>query len=232
MKRFLLLTAFILIYSFAFSQASGSVDLGSEITNGITTNGCMAGCVPAYCSSTGTSNHSVQTMQLTITGIPAGNSAEITISTIACGSASGLDGSDGIFVNGTEVIATGGNDEVNETVCVAGGADILVELVANRRDEVVNVTWDSGPTDPAGCFGSVLPVTLTYFEAEKVSENRVALNWQTASEIDNEHFIVEHSIDGRAFEDIGKVDGNGNSCLLYTSPSPRDATLSRMPSSA
>ena len=26
--------------------------------------------------------------------------------------------------------------------------------------------------------------------------------------------------------------GYGNSCLLYTSPSPRDATLSRMPSSA
>ena len=28
------------------------------------------------------------------------------------------------------------------------------------------------------------------------------------------------------------VDGNINTCLLYTSPSPRDATLSRMPSSA
>ena len=26
--------------------------------------------------------------------------------------------------------------------------------------------------------------------------------------------------------------GAGNNCLLYTSPSPRDATLSRMPSSA
>ena len=26
--------------------------------------------------------------------------------------------------------------------------------------------------------------------------------------------------------------GNANACLLYTSPSPRDATLSRMPSSA
>ena len=26
--------------------------------------------------------------------------------------------------------------------------------------------------------------------------------------------------------------GSGNHCLLYTSPSPRDATLSRMPSSA
>ena len=28
------------------------------------------------------------------------------------------------------------------------------------------------------------------------------------------------------------VDNNNNTCLLYTSPSPRDATLSRMPSSA
>ena len=37
--------------------------------------------------------------------------------------------------------------------------------------------------------------------------------------------------------DIGATDLNGNEinypiCLLYTSPSPRDATLSRMPSSA
>ena len=29
-----------------------------------------------------------------------------------------------------------------------------------------------------------------------------------------------------------KVGGKINACLLYTSPSPRDATLSRMPSSA
>ena len=31
---------------------------------------------------------------------------------------------------------------------------------------------------------------------------------------------------------IGIIFGNYLSCLLYTSPSPRDATLSRMPSSA
>ena len=29
-----------------------------------------------------------------------------------------------------------------------------------------------------------------------------------------------------------KIDNSFNNCLLYTSPSPRDATLSRMPSSA
>ena len=31
---------------------------------------------------------------------------------------------------------------------------------------------------------------------------------------------------------FGKVERLCNNCLLYTSPSPRDATLSRMPSSA
>ena len=30
----------------------------------------------------------------------------------------------------------------------------------------------------------------------------------------------------------GQATGYATSCLLYTSPSPRDATLSRMPSSA
>ena len=39
------------------------------------------------------------------------------------------------------------------------------------------------------------------------------------------------------YEELGKSLGKRNStneniCLLYTSPSPRDATLSRMPSSA
>ena len=38
---------------------------------------------------------------------------------------------------------------------------------------------------------------------------------------------------GIANRDLGKLSGTGkNPCLLYTSPSPRDATLSRMPSSA
>mgnify|MGYP003313059238 CR=1 FL=1 len=32
--------------------------------------------------------------------------------------------------------------------------------------------------------------------------------------------------------DISKMSGDIYICLLYTSPSPRDATLSRMPSSA
>ena len=36
----------------------------------------------------------------------------------------------------------------------------------------------------------------------------------------------------RSFERESKVISHPNSCLLYTSPSPRDVSLSRMPSSA
>ena len=37
--------------------------------------------------------------------------------------------------------------------------------------------------------------------------------------------MLEHYVSGRA-------GNNSNPCLLYTSPSPRDGLLSRMPSSA
>ena len=39
--------------------------------------------------------------------------------------------------------------------------------------------------------------------------------------------------DNRALNDYeGGLDANEQACLLYTSPSPRDRSLSRMPSSA
>ena len=43
-----------------------------------------------------------------------------------------------------------------------------------------------------------------------------------------------HIVNGICFELEGKIVGIAHyrTCLLYTSPSPRDATLSRMPSSA
>ena len=37
---------------------------------------------------------------------------------------------------------------------------------------------------------------------------------------------------GKTFRALIQTYKNGQTCLLYTSPSPRDATLSRMPSSA
>ena len=50
--------------------------------------------------------------------------------------------------------------------------------------------------------------------------------------IKNQYHIVEATSDLNNWLVVGHFNGDGNNCLLYTSPSPRDATLSRMPSSA
>jgi len=54
----------------------------------------------------------------------------------------------------------------------------------------------------------VLPITLETFEAY-VAENDVTLNWVTGTEINNDFFTLEHSMDGSHFEAIGTIAGNG-----------------------
>lgn len=56
----------------------------------------------------------------------------------------------------------------------------------------------------------ILPVELISFDVEPNKDNTL-LTWQTASEINNDHFQIEHSTDGRNFNSIGEVDGNGDS---------------------
>jgi hypothetical protein len=56
--------------------------------------------------------------------------------------------------------------------------------------------------------GSALPVELLYFYGEKEGEN-VLLSWETATELNNDYFDVEYSLDGINFEKIGQVQGAG-----------------------
>jgi len=59
---------------------------------------------------------------------------------------------------------------------------------------------------------SALPINLVYFNAEAESGG-VRLRWSTATEQNNDHFTVQRSIDGLAFEDVLHVDGAGSSQL-------------------
>lgn len=61
----------------------------------------------------------------------------------------------------------------------------------------------STPTNP-------LPVKYAWFKGEVIQKD-AQLNWATASEINNSHFIIERSVDGIYFERMGQVKGNGNS---------------------
>jgi hypothetical protein len=53
-----------------------------------------------------------------------------------------------------------------------------------------------------------LPVSWLYFTA-KTSEKDVVLNWATASEINNNGFEIQRSLDGENFEVIGWMNGKG-----------------------
>jgi hypothetical protein len=53
-----------------------------------------------------------------------------------------------------------------------------------------------------------LPVELISFEAQK-EDNRIKLLWKTSSELNNDYFVVERSLDGVNYAQISKVKGAG-----------------------
>ncbi len=55
-----------------------------------------------------------------------------------------------------------------------------------------------------------LPIDLLSFEA-KAMQNHVALNWKTATEINNDYFMLERSVNGVDYEILETVKGAGNS---------------------
>lgn len=58
-----------------------------------------------------------------------------------------------------------------------------------------------------------LPIELISFTGEKITTNENLLRWSTASESNNSHFIIEHSVDAKTWNAIGRVEGNGNSVI-------------------
>jgi hypothetical protein len=57
-----------------------------------------------------------------------------------------------------------------------------------------------------------LPVELLSFKG-KATPSGIELKWETASESNNDRFEVERSVDGKSFEQIGKVDGAGTTSV-------------------
>jgi hypothetical protein len=57
----------------------------------------------------------------------------------------------------------------------------------------------------------VLPITLTDFSTKKIGVKSALLTWKTSSEVNSEHFGIERSTDGLAWEQIRKQSAAGNS---------------------
>ncbi len=130
------------------------------------------------------------------------------------------------------------DDAANEI----GGTNTITEAnLAAQRFNDGNGTWgDYSPTGtantttnrvsgvgvvPADFFpawtlvdrSSPLPIELIDFMAS-CQNDKVVLNWSTASENNNDYFTIERSLDGITFEDVMMVDGAGtsNTTIAYT----------------
>ena len=62
---------------------------------------------------------------------------------------------------------------------------------------------------------SPLPVEFISFNGIQKNE-AVKLNWETASEINNDYYTVEKSLDGIDYKSIATVDGAGNSNVILS----------------
>ena len=71
-----------------------------------------------------------------------------------------------------------------------------------------NLRFTLGTTDTNQ---TPLPVELLSFDAELMDNQHVKLNWQTASEINNDFFTIERSSNGNNWQEVNKIKGAGNS---------------------
>jgi hypothetical protein len=116
----------------------------------------------------------------------------------------------------TDADVSGGSENTLEPIKFDGGN---VDDISEFQEYAINasqnqISWDSlvsfsAITAGVQDDGVPLPVTLLYFKAELINGN-VWLKWETATEINNDHFVVLKSTDGQLFEKIGQIEGNGN----------------------
>ncbi len=95
------------------------------------------------------------------------------------------------------------------TIIDGSGAVTGTFATINSSDASINYEVTYEPTEVIICvIAAVLPVELITFEG-RMEDGATFLNWETASEINNDYFEVEHSTDGRTFTMLDMVQGNG-----------------------
>ena len=122
---------------------------------------------------------------------------------------SALTGNTGIGNGAADVTEGAGGDKWVSLMNVTAG-QIYMMYIDNfsTNGQAFSLTWQLGNGASLDC--TVLPIELTSFKAEVV-QDVVQLEWVTATEENNDVFVVERSADGEEFHPIGEVDGAGTS---------------------
>lgn len=131
------------------------------------------------------------------------------------------------FMNGSSIyIAPGGeiivrndfSNQNNSHNVIIDGTLTIYGAAYNGNGGIItgsgNINTLGGAFTGSGSVGPTisLPVELVYFTAEEV-ERKIYINWITASEINNNFFTIERSVDGINFTTVESVKGAGNSVV-------------------
>jgi hypothetical protein len=100
---------------------------------------------------------------------------------------------------------TEGNSPTTSGISTAWGSVETNIYVPNFSPITLSTTTSLNP----------LPVELISFTATSKCPD-IVLNWATATELNNDYFAIQHSLDGIHFETIAFVDGNGTTNQYQT----------------
>ncbi|MBK9257726.1 MAG: T9SS type A sorting domain-containing protein [Saprospiraceae bacterium] len=110
----------------------------------------------------------------------------------------------GAFVNSATFTSGCGTTSMwNQTF---SGNTAVVRLCMDANQ----VTEEYAVTNMSVNMGTVLPVKWSGFFLSSTDEGHCKLSWQTSSEVNNDFFEVERSMDGIYFTTLGQVKGFGN----------------------
>lgn len=170
---------------------SGSADMycGAVTYNGVNTGAPFG----TFVTATGKSS----TPSITVASA-AGELAVDILGTIAANPTVGAGQTQRYETTGTSTYNSGSSE--------AGAASVIMSYTLSANEDWGIIGVSIKPL-------SALPIELLNFTA-KLQNKKTHLKWSTASEINNDFFTVERSLDGLNFEYVTTEDGAGNSTML------------------
>ncbi|WP_017257665.1 T9SS type A sorting domain-containing protein [Pedobacter arcticus] len=122
------------------------------------------------------------------------------------------------FINGRYILANSGINSPGVTLPAVGDYSEVEFLIKPTADALLNTRYYFSTNDgeyvatnlPTLLVGATLPVSLLSFDT-KAENNGVSLKWATASQQNNDKFVVERSNNGKNWSVVSAVKGEGNS---------------------
>ena len=87
---------------------------------------------------------------------------------------------------------------------VSGQAELFIRIVLYNSADLETTSFTNVTIN-----GSILPVGLMSFSARPLPPAKVLLEWVTSSELNNDRFELERSVDAADFQTIGILQGGG-----------------------